>query len=134
MSTLISHTGDCLGANVVNALDNFWRLQFEYAQGYEFLSHQQGPMCTTENEVCMFPPGIIPAKSLLQIDWGPPMMCKNILTSGLVCARAQNQRGWKAIEGEILEEAIILRCYAAGACGQANQCLQNRKGTMWSDA
>ena len=156
-----------MGADVVLSVEGYWRLEFEYAEGYEYLPETEGVQCKNEGDVCMFPSGAVFVKSLMSLDWGDPMYCTNLSTGRLVCARTQgntsarrryfgthlwqNFSPWRRAkagkegegyvnEGESLEDsdnyeetgkkAVLLRCFAGGACGAANECLQNRKGPV----
>jgi hypothetical protein len=52
----------------------------------------QGPKCQKEGQVCLFPPGNILLKLLVSSTlWEAPLICTNLSTHGLVCARPQNQ-------------------------------------------
>jgi hypothetical protein len=119
-----------LGADVVHALDGFWRLQFEYDQGYEYLPATQGPNCSHEGVTCLFPSGYILIQALVQNTWGSPMYCTNLSTHGLVCARPQSEGDSRRSAVETTKVASILRCYSAGACAKNNHCLQNRTGPL----
>ena len=86
--------GDCLGANEVLAVDGYWRLQYQYDSVVEYLPATQGPKCQQEGQVCLFPPGNILLKFLVSSPlWEAPMICTNLSSRGLVCARSQNQAG-----------------------------------------
>ena len=112
------------------AVDGYWRLQYKYDSGFEYLPAMQGPKCQKEGQVCLFPPGKIFLKFLVSSSqWETPLICANLSTLGLVCARPQNQAVRRSATAEALS-AKVLRCYHAGACARGNQCFQNRTGPL----
>lgn len=57
----------CSGENNVEAYPGFWRLQFKYANGHEYLDDSWCGTRWAEGDVCLFPTGLC---HLLHLDVG----------------------------------------------------------------
>jgi len=116
----------CLGGDTIQSKADHWRLQYQHADGYEYISESS---CESKKpgDSCLFPKGYF----LLGGSWGEPMYCTNI-SVGLVCARVSKgkERRTNDTDAESKDaRAIILRC-PPGSCDANNNCLQNRTGPV----
>ena len=129
---------ECLGSDIVEAKDGYWRYNpkpwdtAEMDNAFEFLPDV---VCSFEGEVCLFPEG-----SFFRSGWTEATMrCMRLPGGGdgLICARAAAQRATRRQEDAdpdaptTMDNATtkVFRC-PVGACGSNNTCLQNRTGPV----
>jgi|NorSeaMetagenome_1021524.scaffolds.fasta_scaffold57340_1 hypothetical protein len=75
----------CSGADHVEAIPGFWRLQFQYADGHEYLNDTGCGLRWAEGDVCMYPSGSVPYPLMPCILTSIPCMpCAEV--SSLYCS------------------------------------------------